>query len=235
MALTLDSIGKMSTSKKIVLLVILLAVIAGAYYYLLLGPEQQRLARLKDDLNKAITDLNKSKAIRQDLAKFKEQVVKLNQELQVARTQLPSEKEIPELLKNISSIGKESSLDFILFRPKAEEIQQFYAKVPIDLNVVGTYHNVGLFFDRVSKLPRIINVIDFNMTRFKEPATRGGKTAEAREENLVRTTCLLNTYRFIEGSVVEDKKAAGEKKSGEKKTVEKKTVEKKTPAKPKGK
>ncbi len=227
MALTLDSIGKMSTSKKIILLVIVLAVIGGGYYYLLLGPEQERLARLRDDLNKAITDLNKSKAIRQDLAKFKEQVVKLNQELQVARTQLPSEREIPELLKNISSIGKESSLDFILFRPKAEEPQQFYAKVPIDLNVVGTYHNVGLFFDRVSKLPRIINVIDFNMTRLKEPVTKG--KSEAREENLVRTTCLLNTYRFIEGSV-EEKKAAGEKKTGEKKSGEKKT-----PAKPKSK
>jgi type IV pilus assembly protein PilO len=225
MALTLDSIVKMSTSKKIVLLVILLVAIAGIYYYLILGPQQERLGRLRDDLNKAITDLNKSKAIQQDLVKFKEQVVKLNQELQVARTQLPSEKEIPELLKNISSIGKESSLDFILFRPKAEEPQQFYAKVPIDLNVVGTYHNVGLFFDRVSKLPRIINVIDFSMTRFKEPITKG--KAEVREENLVRTTCLLNTYRFIEGSV-EDKKAE-DKKSGDKKSGEKKT------AKPKGK
>ena len=116
----------------------------------------------------------------------------MEDELTTALKQLPNEKEIPEILRNISSVGKESHLEFVLFRPKPEEPQQFYAKVPIELTMVGSYHNTGLFFDRVSKLSRIINVVDFNIARNKEPS-RGGA-----EEVLVKTSCMINTYRFIE-------------------------------------
>jgi type IV pilus assembly protein PilO len=117
----------------------------------------------------------------------------LNLELTNALTQLPNEKEIPEILRNISSLGKESKLNFTLFRPKPEEPQQFYARVPIELVFLGNYHNAGIFFDRVSKLPRIINVVNFNMIRAKD--TEKGK---GEEELLVRTSCLVNTYRFLE-------------------------------------
>jgi type IV pilus assembly protein PilO len=162
---------------------------------------------LKDDLNKQIKELNESKAITRDLKKFKEQAEALNVELANALTQLPNEKEIPEILKNITSLGKESNLEFTLFRPKTEEPQQFYAKVPIELIVLGSYHNTGIFFDKMSKLPRIINVVDFNMSRTKD--IKG----KLENEVLVKTSCVVNTYRFIE------------KKSEEKK-VEKKTEKK---------
>jgi len=152
-----------------------------------------------------VEDLNKSKAITRDHQKFKEQVTTLNEELKKALSQLPNEKEIPEILKNITSLGKESNLEFTLFRPKAEESQQFYAKVPIELTVLGSYHNTGIFFDKVSKLPRIINVVDFNMTRAKDIKGR------VETEILIKTSCLVNTYRFIE-------KKSEEKKS-EKKEV----------------
>jgi type IV pilus assembly protein PilO len=125
--------------------------------------------------------------------------------LAVVRKQLPDEKEIPDLLRNVSSLGKESNLEFILFRPKPEEPQQFYARVPIDLAVIGHYHDLGVFFDKVSKLPRIINVVDFNMTRAKE--------ARAKDDSAVRASCLLNTYRFVE-------KKPEEKKVGKKKSPE---------------
>ncbi len=131
----------------------------------------------------------------------------MEEDLKRALKQLPNEKEIPEILKNISTLGKESQLEFALFRPKPEEPQQFYAKVPIELTMVGSYHNTGTFFDRVSKLSRIINVVDFSMTRAKERA-RG---REGTEEVSVRTSCMINTYRFIERK--------GEEKKSEKKTV----------------
>jgi type IV pilus assembly protein PilO len=73
---------------------------------------------------------------------------------------------------------------------------------------LGNYHNVGIFFDRVSKLPRIINVIDFNMARTKDAKDIKGK---GDPELLLKTSCMINTYRFIE-------KKSEEKKS-EKKTV----------------
>ena len=207
MALSIDSILKLSTSKKLLILVGILSAITGLYFYAFFNPRQEELKVLKDDLNKQIRELNESKAVTRDLKKFKEQAEALNVELANALTQLPNEKEIPEILKNITSLGKESNLEFTLFRPKTEEPQQFYAKVPIELIVLGSYHNTGIFFDKMSKLPRIINVVDFNMSRTKD--IKG----KLENEVLVKTSCVVNTYRFIE------------KKSEEKK-VEKKTEKK---------
>jgi type IV pilus assembly protein PilO len=207
MALSIDSILKLSTQKKVLILVAILCVIAGLYLYAFFLPQQESLKVARGELTKLAKELNESKAITRDLQKFKEQVQKLNEELKTALTQLPNEREIPEILKNISSLGKESNLEFTLFRPKPEEPQQFYAKVPIELVALGSYHNIGIFFDKVSKLPRIINVVDFNMTRAKD--IRG----KSETEILVKTSCMINTYRFIE-------KKSEEKKS-EKKGVSK--------------
>jgi len=201
----MDSILKLPTQKKVLILVVLLCVIAGLYLYAFFIPRQDELKVAKGELDKLRKELIVNKDIVRDLQKFKEQVEKLNEELKNALTQLPNEKEIPEILKNISSLGKESNLEFTLFRPKPEEPQQFYAKVPIDLVVLGSYHNTGVFFDKVSKLPRIINVVDFNMTRAKD--IKGKNDPEI----LVKTSCMINTYRFIE-------KKSEEKKS-EKKAI----------------
>ena len=205
MKLSTDSVLNLPTSKKIFILVVLLCVVTGSYFFLFFMPRNEELQMQKEELSKQIKELNETKTIAQDLEKFKKQIAQLNEELKSALTQLPNEKEIPEILKNISSLGKESNLEFTLFRPKPEEPQQFYAKVPIELTVLGSYHNTGTFFDKVGKLPRIINVVDFNMTR---------REAKGKEtEVVVRTSCLINTYRFIEPKSEEKK---SEKKTGSK-------------------
>jgi len=207
MALTKESIFKLPTPKKVMILVGILCVIAGLYLYVFFLPWQDAMSAAKGELGKLTKELTESRAITRDLQKFKEQVDQLNAELKNALTQLPNEKEIPEILKSISSLGKESNLEFTLFRPKPEVPQQFYAQVPIELTVLGSYHNIGIFFDKVSKLPRIINVVDFNMTRAKDVKGR------SENEVLVRTSCMINTYRFIEQKREEKK---GEKKAAPK-------------------
>ncbi len=209
MAISMDSILKLSTSKKILILVVILCVITGVYYTSVFSPQQQELNAMKKELSKLVEEVEKSKAISRDLEKYKAQVEQMNKELAVALTQLPTEKEIPEILRNISSLGKESQLEFTLFRPKPDEPQQYYAKVPIELSIVGSYHNTGTFFDKVSKQPRIINVVDFNMARVKD--------AKGREDVVVKTSCVLNTYRYLEKKSEEKK---GKEKKSEKKTAQ---------------
>ena len=211
MALSMDSILKLSTQKKVLILVAILCIIAGLYLKAFFLPQRDELNIASGELSKLTKELNESRAITRDLQKFKDQVIKLNEELKNALTQLPNEKEIPEILKTISSLGKESNLEFTLFRPKPEVPQQFYAQVPIELVALGSYHNIGIFFDKVSKLPRIINVVDFNMMRAKDIKGR------SETEILVKTSCMINTYRFIE-------KKSEEKKS-EKKAIPKGTAD----------
>ena len=212
MALSIDSIIKLPTPKKVFILMGILCVITGIYFYTFFLPQRDELRLKKDELSKFIKELSESRAIARDLEKFKGQVKKLNEELDSALTQLPNEKEIPEILKTISSLGKESNLEFTLFRPKPEEPQQFYAKVPIELIALGSYHNMGIFFDKVSKLSRIINVVDFNMSRAKDVKGRG------ETDILIKTSCLMNTYRFIENKITEKK---SEERKSEKKEISK--------------
>jgi type IV pilus assembly protein PilO len=219
MALTMDSILKLSNQKKILILVGLLCAIAGLYGYSFFLPLQDEIARLKAEDDKATREVHESEAITRELASFKVQVKNLTEELNRALAQLPNEKEIPEMLRNVSTLGKESNLEFTLFKPRPEDPRQFYARVPIELTILGTYHNVGVFFDRVSKLPRIINVVDFNMTRAKDIKGR----PEGKDEILIKTSCLLNTYRFIEKKAEERK---GDDKKGAKKEVPQKGEEK---------
>lgn len=220
MALTIDSILKLSNLKKILILAGLLIVLGGLYAKTFILPEQDALADMRLQYGKLSKELTESKAITGDLKRYQEQVKKMNEDFTEALKQLPNEKEIPEILRNISSLGKEAQLEFVLFKPKNEEPQQFYAKVPIELIMIGTYHNTGVFFDKVSSLRRIINVVDFNISRAKE----GARGREGAGEIMVRTSCLVNTYRFIEKK--------GEEKKSEKK-VEKKTESEEEPGKTK--
>ena len=213
MALKMDSILKLPTPKKVLILVVILCAIAGLYLYFFFMPGQDELNVAQRELSKLESELSNSKAIARDLQKFKEQVEKLNEELKNALTQLPNEKEIPEILKTISSLGKESNLEFTLFRPRPEQPQQFYAKVPIELVALGNYHNIGIFFDKVSKLPRIINVVDFNMTKTKETKEMKDMKQKDEPQIMLRTSCMINTYRFIEKKSEEKK---SEKKTGQK-------------------
>jgi len=192
MALKLDSILKLPTPKKVLILAVILCAIAGLYLWRFFLPSQQELNVARGEGIKLENELNNSRAIARDLEKYNQQVAKLNEELRNALTQLPNEKEIPEILKTISSLGRESNLEFTLFKPRPEQPQQFFANVPIDLVALGSYHNVGIFFDKVSKLPRIINVVDFKLTKAST------KDRKSENEILLNTSCMISTYRFIE-------------------------------------
>jgi len=209
MALTMDSILKLPTSRKVLILGLLLCAIVAVYLWVLLFPLEGEISVARAEKSKVTKELNESKAVARDLQKYNEQVAKLNEELKNALTQLPNETEIPEILKTLSSLGKEANLEFTLIRPKPEQAQQFIANVPIELVALGYYHNVGLFFDKVSKLPRIINVVDFNLAKAKDVK---GKT---EDESLLKTSCIISTYRFIEKK--------GEEKKSETKAAPKET------------
>jgi type IV pilus assembly protein PilO len=228
MAVSMDSIAKLSTSKKILILLACVVVISGLYGYLLYMPQQESLRVLRLELGKLNKELEEGEAVKRDLAKFQKEAEALRRKLALALAQLPNKKEIPSLLRNISSLGKGSGLEFFLFKPKpeervrtqltesgkpkptesrktkpgppgspqpaksgkqeSEEFQEFYARVPLELTMLGSYHNVAVFFDKISKLDRIINILNFSM----------GDVKDKGAETVVKTSCLATTFRFLE-------------------------------------
>ena len=190
--ITAESLIKLPAKHKAYILLGILAFIAGLYWYLIYKPKTAELAELNVRLEKLQAELNESMAIAADLPRFKAEVSRLNDELKKALLELPDKKEIPSLLTNISRLGIESGLEFIRFKPMNEVPSGFYAKVPVEISLKGTYHEVATFFDKVSKLSRIVNITNINMSGAKE---EGGKV-------ILTTPCLATTYRFIEGESV---------------------------------
>lgn len=141
------------------------------------------LANQKSTLEKEVSDV-KAKAA--DLAKFQKELEEAKLVFEATSILLPKDKEIPKLLKDISSLGRSAGLDFLTFKPLADIPKDFYAEIPVTINVRGPYHNMGYFFDQVSKLERIVSVTNVKMS---SPKREGA-------EMFLTSDCTLVTYRF---------------------------------------
>ena len=82
-------------------------------------------------------------------------------------------------------------MEFILFQPQKEQARNFYAEIPLKLEVTGPYHNVATFFDKVSRLGRIVNIGDVKMTQMTAAKTQSDVV-------VLKTGCTATTYKFIE-------------------------------------
>ena len=120
------------------------------------------------------------------MAKFEQELQEAENIFLESAALLPKDKEIPKLLKDISALGRNAGLDFLTFKPLADIPKDFYAEIPVTINVRGPYHNMGYFFDQVSKLARIVSVTNVKMS---SPKKEGG-------EMLLNSDCQLVTYRF---------------------------------------
>ena len=184
----IDKFNKLTNFQKGLVLMVILFLIATVYFFMGYLPKQDEIKRLKAKKDKSEVNLAEKRAIADNLPKFKEEVARLDEELQKKLKQLPDKAEIPKILRTISNLGKKVGLEFSLFQPGADQPRDFYAEVPLSIRVTGNYHQVALFFDKISQLNRIVNVKNISLT---SPKKGGGKT-------IVTTSATLVTYRFLE-------------------------------------
>jgi len=203
-AITLETIVKLSKAKKIFILVVLLGGILGIYFYSFYIPQHETLQKKKAEMEVLERQVRELRIVAANMKRFQEEVAKLREELKLAVSQLPTSKEIPSLLASISNLGTDSGLEFLLFRPMPEINRDFYAEIPVEIKVKGNYHQVALFFDKVGKLPRIVNINAVAMENAKETAGNWE----------IQTSCTATTFKFIEREPIDlakEKKAVGEK------------------------
>ncbi len=150
------------------LLAALSAAVLGLYVYALYLPARATLDRLGAQQLDLQRKLNEVRSVAANLPAFQARLTELEVELKTALRQLPNSKELPGLLTDISSRGKNAGLEFKAFRPKEEVPREFYAEVPISIEFTGGFHEVARFFDDLAKLPRIVNVGDLRVDIEKE-------------------------------------------------------------------
>jgi type IV pilus assembly protein PilO len=177
-------------------LIIFLLVIGYFYVYL---PGDNKVTKLAEEITGVRGDRNKKKALSANLPKLQRELQEWDAKLKAAVAQLPDRKEIPDLLSSLSTKAREAGLEILLFRPRAENFQEFYAEIPVDIVVRGGFFNAVTFFDQVGKLSRLVNIDNINL---KNPKVGGDQVA-------LEISTLATTYRFLDEA--ERKKVAEEK------------------------
>lgn len=186
----LDILLHQKPAVKMLSLLAFIIIIVGLYWYFLYRPISDEIKVLQPEQARLKSELMKVQAIVAEKPKYDAMLEQTKMDLLIALKQLPDKSEIPSLLENISSLGKSSGLEFQLFKPRVESPKNFYAEIPVDIKVEGTFQDIVAFFDKVSKMPRIVNISDITIGTPKRGY--GGAT-------IVDTSCVATTYKFIEG------------------------------------
>jgi len=131
------------------------------------------------------TDINKGVATARRLGEFQGQVTDLEHRLDALKNVLPEQKDVADTLRRIQGLATQSNLSLLRFTPAAPRQQPLYLEVPYQLIADGSYHNLALFFDRVSRFPRIINVGDISIS------------AKPRQEANSTITATLTATTFV--------------------------------------
>jgi len=186
-------IEKLSKIQRILICSATFILLVGAFTWFSFLPKLEEISKLESEIKNLETRLTTAQRNAAQLESWRKKRKDAEGQLFMVSKALPENKEIPTLLTNISRSGQDAGLDFLLFQPRAEIPRGFYAEIPVSIKVSGNYHAVALFFDKIAKLSRIVNIKDIKME-----STRQGESLES--------SCTAVTYKFIEPSPVEEKK-----------------------------
>jgi len=179
---------KLPDYQKTLITVGVIVILGGLYGYFLYMPMLQEVETLESKLIEVQTKVRQVRAVAEELPKFEAQHREVEAKLKNALTQLPSSDEIPQLLKNMELLALDSEVSFVNLNMNKEKIHGFYAEVPVALKLNGAYHDTAVFFDKLSKLPRIINVSALDI----------GSAKEVEGKVLLNINCIATTYKFID-------------------------------------
>ena len=196
MDLGFEKVAKLPNKQKIIILIVLLLAVGVLSFFFLIKPKYSEWNGLKLKLDALKQQIENDKQVAKNLPVLLKEYDRLNAELAAALTELPNEKEIPALLTSVTDEGKKSGLDFLVFKPGAEVKLDFYASVPVDITVSGSFKSVGEFFAAVGRLPRIVNLSNVNFSDIKS----------AGERTTLKVTCLATTFRFLDKKEQNDAK-----------------------------
>ncbi len=196
MALNLERLKNLTNTQKFVSLVLVVVIISGAFVWFIFIPKSGEISTLNGEIATLSNDIN----IHRTKVKRLDELVKENHELQrklaELKEQLPPEAEVEILLKQVSELGGRTGLDFKLWRPtgKKPNASGLYVEIPVNVEVAGAYHALGVFFDKISKLPRIINVSNIKM----------GNSKSEQNKVLIQTSFSATAFASVEeGSPVQ--------------------------------
>ncbi len=182
----LEFLRTVPTTQKVLFLVIVVGAIVGMFYNYVAVDKQGVIERLQKEIGKLDAEKQTLLVKVKHLDLVRAAVEQLGIELEKKKEMLPPAEEAVALLKQMSDLGTRLGLDIRLWKPKGRvmDASQLFVKMPVDIEVSGGYHTAALFFDRIQKLPRIMNVTNLRMG--------SAKLGEDRVQ--IKTTFVLTAY-----------------------------------------
>jgi type IV pilus assembly protein PilO len=182
------SLTKLPWYAQIGAFVVLAIAGCGAFYYYYEVPVQAELLSRRNQLAALRADINKGQTTARKLPEFKSQVAELEGRLDSLKAVLPDEKDAADLLRRMQSVATQSNLVIKSFKPAPTVTKQLHAEWPINLELEGTYHNLAIFFDRVGKFTRIVNITGVDIKGKDRPDPNTTITA----------TCVATTFVLLD-------------------------------------
>lgn len=186
----LQQVERLPQAARMGLVAGLFVALIGIYWAAIYSGERQALEAKQNQLTQLTSEIAEARAVASNLKSFQEQRGLLKQELEGALQRLPNSAELPGLLTDISGLGKKSGLEIREFNPGQQVSRGFYAEVPIKLEFYGTYHELGVFFDRLSRLSRIVNITSLAMSI----------ADESGDHPMLQIKGVATTFQFVNSS-----------------------------------
>jgi type IV pilus assembly protein PilO len=186
-----NQLFKLPQKIKLIVLLILVIAIGAIYYVVGYLPKGEELKRLETEVANKERIKIESMAIAANREKLEEEVSLMNEKLKHALTLLPNETDIRGILRQLSILAGKVGIDFLYFRPGGVANKGLFSEIPIDLRLSGSFNEIAVYFDRIGKLSRIINIRDISMS------------APTKSENVfkVQISCQAVTFMSAGGGM----------------------------------
>ncbi len=204
--MNLDVLKNIPAYQKMIIFLLFILIVIGGFFWFAYIPKKERITALQNEIAKINNEIqvNKTKLRRIDELKAENEI--LQRRLLELQEQLPAETDATALLKQISELGVQTGLDFKSWKPgsKKQNPSGLYMETPVSIEVDGSYHNLGVFFYRIGKLSRIVNITGLTLSSPKI----------VRNKIHVHTTFTATAFSAVEGvkKDVEQKKTKTEPK-----------------------
>ena len=183
----LDKVLKLPKGARIGILIGIGVLLCTGYYFGSYQTDAQELTRLRAEEAKLQRKLSEVRLIAGNIVEFEAEIAALEIKLKKALRQLPNEKQLEVLLTDISNLGKTAGVEIRSFQRQQEIFHDFYAEVPIAIQIDGEYHDIGKFFELLSQLKRIVNMGSLKI----------GVESESLDSTRLKVTGTATTFRFV--------------------------------------
>jgi type IV pilus assembly protein PilO len=209
-----NNIGGWSKSVKFFFAGLIVVLILLAGWWFVIRGQQEELTSVEAKevaLKKEFAD-KQGKVV--NLEAYRKQLADMEEMLQTMLRQLPSRTEMPDLLNNITQAALSAGIETQLFQPGAEAMKDFYAEKPIQLKMLGTYHQFGTFISNVASLPRVVILTMHDVSLKPAPGASGQKPSlAAAASGQLLLEGIVKTYRYLDDEEQAQVQAAAKAKA----------------------